>query len=92
MAIDDLFLQGAIAGIDAVGLEAFSRSLNEGTIFDSPSLSPVVDSEGDPLVAEQIYTRPDGKRFRVTKWRFGSGNILLVMGHWGGFANPAADS
>ncbi|MGG6263207.1 hypothetical protein ACQ4M3_07995 [Leptolyngbya sp. AN03gr2] len=74
--MNDAFLKMVLNNSTPEEIEAVQRAEREGTIFHSPDLGPITDVDGDALIREQIYIKPNGQRFRVSNWQFGCGNLL----------------
>jgi hypothetical protein len=93
----ELITQSAIAQypqqLEQGQVEAIGTALTYGTIFKDADVCPVVDQDGDPLVRDTIYLYNGhlgdlkGQRIRITRWQFGSGNLLDIW-YWVWFLAP----
>ena len=72
----DLLKMFAAGITDPETIEAVRRVESSGNLFNDPETIPVEDEDGNLLLVNHVYLRPDGKKLRITKCRFGSGNMM----------------
>lgn len=78
---NDILSKLMLTNLEAGVLEAFDKVLQSGCLGET-GICPVVDTNGNPLTANGLYSIKGDPRFhnvthiKVRSWAFGSGNML----------------